>query len=59
MILVDSDYWRPLLTWIDDVIEDDGLISPDDKELLHVADTPEQVCELVTAARERQRTLTA
>jgi hypothetical protein len=59
MILVDSDYWRPLLTWIDDVIEEDGLISPGDKELLHVADSPEEVCELVTAASERQRALAA
>lgn len=59
MILVDSDYWRPLLSWIDDVIEEDGLISPGDKELLHVADKPEEVCELVTAAGERQRSLTA
>jgi hypothetical protein len=59
MILVDSDYWRPLLSWIDDVIEEDGLISPGDKELLHVADKPEEVCELVTAASERQRALTA
>ncbi len=59
MILVDGDYWRPLLTWIDDVIEEDGLISPGDKELLHVADTPEEVCGLVTAAGERQRALPA
>ncbi|MBS1881706.1 MAG: TIGR00730 family Rossman fold protein [Actinobacteria bacterium] len=59
MILVDGDYWRPLLTWIDNVIEEDGLISPGDKELLHVADTPEEVCALVTAAGERQRTLAA
>jgi len=57
MILVDSDYWRPLLSWIDDVIEEDGLISPGDKELLHTADTPNEVCELVRAASERQRAL--
>jgi uncharacterized protein (TIGR00730 family) len=58
-ILVDSDHWRPLLTWIDDVIEDDGLIAPGDKELLVTADTPAEVCELVTAASERQRALVA
>jgi uncharacterized protein (TIGR00730 family) len=57
MILVDGDYWRPLLRWIDDVIEEDGLISPGDKELLLTAETPEQVCELVTTAGERQRAL--
>jgi uncharacterized protein (TIGR00730 family) len=58
-ILVDSEYWRPLLSWIDNVIEDDGLISPGDKELLLTAETPAEVCALVRAASERQRTLAA
>src|SRR3954447_7778632 len=40
VILVDSDFWQPMLGWIDDVLEDEGLISPGDKELLLVADTP-------------------
>ena len=39
-ILVDSEFWKPMLDWIDDSLEDDGLISPGDKELLLVADTP-------------------
>jgi uncharacterized protein (TIGR00730 family) len=56
-ILVDSRHWAPLLTWIDDRLEDDGLISPADKELLLTADTPEQVCAHVTRARERQKEL--
>jgi uncharacterized protein (TIGR00730 family) len=54
-ILVGSDFWRPMLDWIDDVLEDDGMISPGDKELLLLADTPEQVCEHVQRASERQR----
>ncbi|MBS1880799.1 MAG: TIGR00730 family Rossman fold protein [Actinobacteria bacterium] len=58
-ILVDRDYWQPLLTWIDDVIETDGMISPGDKELLHTADRPEEVCELVLHASERQKAAAA
>jgi uncharacterized protein (TIGR00730 family) len=54
-ILVDSAHWRPLLAWIDDVLEDQGMISPGDKELLVTADTPEQVCDHVLWASARQK----
>jgi uncharacterized protein (TIGR00730 family) len=46
-ILVDSAHWQPLLDWIDTGLEDTGMISPGDKELLVVADRPEEVCEHV------------
>ena len=54
-ILVDSAHWRPLLDWIDDTLEDDGMIGPDDKRLLVTADSPREVCEHVTRAREMQK----
>jgi len=56
-ILVDSTHWRPLLDWIDDTLEDDGLIGAGDKELLLTAETPEEVCELVVRAGNEQRAL--
>jgi uncharacterized protein (TIGR00730 family) len=56
-ILMDSQFWDPLLEWIDLGLEDHGLISPGDKELLVVADEPEQVCKHVMRASERQRAL--
>jgi uncharacterized protein (TIGR00730 family) len=56
-ILVDSHHWRPLLRWIDEVLEDEGLISPGDKELLVVADSPDEVCDHVLRASARQREL--
>jgi uncharacterized protein (TIGR00730 family) len=54
-ILVDSEFWRPMLSWIDDSLEDEGLISPGDKELLLVADTPDEVCEHVRRASDIQK----
>jgi len=59
VILVDSEFWRPMLSWIDDSLEDDGLISPGDKELLLLADTPEEVCEHARRASERQKGMAA
>jgi uncharacterized protein (TIGR00730 family) len=54
-ILVGSEFWRPLLRWIDDSLEDSGLISPGDKDLLLVADSPDEVCDHVRRASERQK----
>jgi uncharacterized protein (TIGR00730 family) len=54
-ILVDSQHWKPLLDWIDDTLEDEGMIAPADKDLLVIADTPEEVCDHVRRASEQQR----
>jgi uncharacterized protein (TIGR00730 family) len=54
-ILVGSEHWRPLLEWIDHTLEDDGFISPGDKRLLITCDDPEEICEHVRRASERQR----
>jgi uncharacterized protein (TIGR00730 family) len=54
-ILVDSRHWQPLLDWIDDTLEDGGMIGPVDKELLVVADTPEEVCDHVRRASAAQK----
>jgi uncharacterized protein (TIGR00730 family) len=59
VILVGSAFWDPLLEWIDLGLEDNGLISPGDKELLVVADEPHQVCKHVIRASEQQRELTS
>ncbi|HET7507871.1 MAG TPA: TIGR00730 family Rossman fold protein [Solirubrobacterales bacterium] len=57
VILVDSEFWDPLLEWIDRGLEDHGLISPGDKELLVVTDDPHEVCKHVMRASEEQRSL--
>ncbi len=56
-ILVDREFWSPLLRWFDDSLEDDGLISPEDRVLLVTAETPEEVCDHVRRATEAQRRL--
>jgi len=58
-ILVDSAHWKPLLDWIDNTLEDDDMIGPADKELLLTADTPDEVCDHVRRASERQKQLAA
>ena len=55
VILVGSAFWDPLLEWIDRGLEDNGLISPGDKELLVFADEPRQVCKHVIRAAELQK----
>ncbi|HET9153069.1 MAG TPA: TIGR00730 family Rossman fold protein [Solirubrobacterales bacterium] len=57
IILVGSDFWDPLLEWIDLALEHHGLISPGDDELLVLADEPMQVCKHVIRASERQRAM--
>jgi uncharacterized protein (TIGR00730 family) len=56
-ILVDSEHWRPLLDWLANDVEVDGLISAEDDDLLILADHPDEVCEHVLRASERQRAL--
>ena len=56
-ILVGSEHWRTLLEWIDDTLEDEGLVDPADKKRLVVVDDPEEVCDHVRRASERQREL--
>jgi uncharacterized protein (TIGR00730 family) len=55
VILVGTDFWTPMLDWIDRTLEGNGLISPGDKELLVLCDEPMQVCKHVMRASERQR----
>ena len=56
-ILVGAKHWEPLLDWIDESLEDAGLIAPEDMELLVTADTPEEVCGFVEKAAEMQKQL--
>jgi uncharacterized protein (TIGR00730 family) len=49
VVLFDSDYWGELLEWVRDEMLADGLISPEDLELLLVTDDPHEAAELVVS----------
>jgi uncharacterized protein (TIGR00730 family) len=56
-ILVDTEHWAPLLDWIDDSLDDHGLIAPEDMALLVTADSPDEVCAHVLQASAVQKQL--
>jgi uncharacterized protein (TIGR00730 family) len=47
VVLFDSSYWTELLDWVRRKMLEDGLILPQDLELLHLTDDPSDAVELV------------
>ena len=47
VILMDSQYWKGLLDWLKNVVRKEKKISPKDLNLIHVADSPEEVIKLI------------
>jgi len=47
VVLFDSDYWGEMLDWINGELLADGMISPEDVELLHVTDDPREAVRIV------------
>jgi uncharacterized protein (TIGR00730 family) len=47
VVLFGTDYWAGLIAWIRDVMLAEGKISPDDVDLLHVTDSPEEAVRVV------------
>jgi uncharacterized protein (TIGR00730 family) len=54
VVLFDSAYWDELLGWFRDYLLAEGMISPDDVELLHVTDDPDDVVARVLACYQRR-----
>ncbi len=53
-VMVGDGEWEGLLAWLRERALADGRIDTHDLELITLATEPEQVCEIVGAARERQ-----
>jgi uncharacterized protein (TIGR00730 family) len=47
VVLFDSDYWGELLDWIRKELLANAMISPDDLQLLHITDDPDEAVERV------------
>jgi uncharacterized protein (TIGR00730 family) len=55
VVLFDTDYWGEMLDWIRGEMLADGLVSPDDLDLLRLTDEPEEAVEWVTAMLSTRR----
>jgi uncharacterized protein (TIGR00730 family) len=49
VVLVDTDYWGEMLTWVRDEMLADGLISDEDLGRLNITDDPDRAVELVVS----------
>src|SRR6266581_8880029 len=52
VVLVDTDYWGELLVWVRGELLADGMISPEDLDLLHVTDDLDQAVKVVLECYE-------
>ena len=50
VVLFGRDYWQEMLDWINRELLADGMISPEDVELLHVTDSAEEAVRIVVAS---------
>jgi uncharacterized protein (TIGR00730 family) len=54
VVLVGSDYWDELLVWVRDELLEDGMISPDDVDLLFVTDDLDEAIAHVLDCYDRR-----
>jgi uncharacterized protein (TIGR00730 family) len=54
VVLFDSAHWADLLDWIRDEVLGQGLISPEDVDLLHVTDDPDEAVRLIVEGYEHR-----
>jgi uncharacterized protein (TIGR00730 family) len=52
VVLMDTDYWGEMLGWIRSELLGDGMISPEDLNLLHVTDDPEEAVDTIIECYE-------
>ena len=54
VVLMGTDHWRDMLEWVRDELLREGLISPDDTELLHATDDPAEAVRLIVEGYENR-----
>ena len=50
IVLVGSDYWKGLFSWITETVLPSGKISPDDPDLIRISDDPAEIVQIITEA---------
>ncbi len=48
VVLVGKDYWGGLIGWLRQTMLANGNISPEDLDLMHIVDEPEEVCAIIS-----------
>jgi uncharacterized protein (TIGR00730 family) len=54
VVLLGSEYWTPLLDWVRGRVLADGMVSPEDLELLSVTDSIDETVETILECYERR-----
>jgi uncharacterized protein (TIGR00730 family) len=54
LVLFGTDYWTPMLHWIQNTLAADGKIGPDDADLFHLTDDVDEVVELIKASEREE-----
>jgi hypothetical protein len=49
IVLVGSRFWGPLADWLRNTLIAEGMISPEDMDLIQITDTAEEAVDLVLA----------
>lgn len=49
VVLVRKNFWEPLIDWFKNTMLEQGLISPDDMDLFHLAENADEACEYIKA----------
>jgi uncharacterized protein (TIGR00730 family) len=48
VVLVGKEYWTGLIDWLRNTMLESGAISPEDIDLMHIVDEPEEVCAIIS-----------
>ncbi len=54
VVLFDSSFWAPLLVWVNDRLLPQGMVSPEDLELLTVTDDPREAVQRVVESHNER-----
>jgi uncharacterized protein (TIGR00730 family) len=57
VVLFGKDYWKGLITWMEDRALGENMISAADFRLLRVTDSPEEVVEVISRSQDNLQTL--